>query len=181
MERFNYSQRETILLGYNYNNYDTNNNNNSLIRRPSSTNPSTPQRNSDVDFNDVFGGPPRRSSTNEDRERGGCAWPQEGEKPVFGGEDSGNRRRYRNKSNDFFDDIFGGEESGSVSSTPKKRDGEGLASRVMSPARPLPSAVDPVGSSCLALPFRYFSVFTLLNQLPWVKVFLLSSSIRVIG
>ncbi|KAK7351694.1 hypothetical protein VNO77_11318 [Canavalia gladiata] len=139
------SERESILLGYNYN---------SLIRRPSSTNPSTPQRNSDVDFTDVFGGPPRWSSVTERRESlngledwsGEDGETGEGEKPVFG-EENGNRRRYPNKKKEFFDDIFGGEESPNVCSTPKKRDGEGLRSRVMSPA------ADPVASSALPLPF----------------------------
>ncbi|XP_027354448.1 J domain-containing protein required for chloroplast accumulation response 1 isoform X2 [Abrus precatorius] len=146
MERFYYSQRESVLLGYNYNN------NKSLIERASSTNPSTPQRNWDVDFTDVFGGPPRRSSVNETRqsvseleelrgEEGESGWC---EKPVFG-EDNGNRRRFPNKSNDFFYDIFGGEESPSVCSTPKKRVGESFTARVLSPARPLPPAADPVG------------------------------------
>ncbi|KAG5065218.1 hypothetical protein AAZX31_04G033000 [Glycine max] len=134
MERFYSSQRESILLGY------SNDNNNSLIQGS----------NLEVDFTDVFGGPPRRSSVNEVRqsvgefseeERGWCRWPPEREKPVFG-EDSGNRRR---NHSDFFDDIFGGEESASVCSTPKKRVGDAFAlSRVSSP---LPPAADPVFGS----------------------------------
>ncbi|KAJ1384933.1 Chaperone J-domain superfamily [Sesbania bispinosa] len=141
MERFYHSQRESILLGYN-------NNNNNLQIRKTSTNPSTPQRNSDVDFNDVFGGPPRRSSVNETRrslsgeegEGGWCAWGGESEKPVFG-EENGNRRRYSSKTNDFFDDIFGGEEC----STPKKRDSaDPFTSTVLSPAlEPLASSLPP--------------------------------------
>ncbi|KAH1244366.1 J domain-containing protein required for chloroplast accumulation response 1 [Glycine max] len=147
MERFYSSQRESLLLGYN-NDYI-----NSLIPRSSSS-----DSNSEVDFTDVFGGPPRRSSVNEARqtvgelseeegERGWCRWPPEREKPVFG-EDSGNRRRHpTNKNSDFFDDIFGGEASGSVCSTPKKRVGDAFAlSRVSSPL-PLPPAADPVVGS----------------------------------
>lgn len=142
MERFHYSQRDSILLGYNNNDDNSNNN------------PSTPQRNSDVDFNDVFGGPPRRSSVTEG-EAGWCRWPPEREKPVFG-EDSGNRRRYPNKNNDFFDDIFGGEDSPSVCSTPKKRDAEPFASTVLSPARAGPELL----ASSLPPSLR-FSLFTL--------------------
>ena len=52
MERFYSSQRESILLGY------SNDNNNSLIQGS----------NLEVDFTDVFGGPPRRSSVNEARQ-----------------------------------------------------------------------------------------------------------------
>ncbi|TKY75137.1 J domain-containing protein [Spatholobus suberectus] len=157
MERYCSSQRESVLLGYNY---DNNKNYNSLVERSSSSN-----SNLEIDFNDVFGGPPRRSSGNEARqsvseskdwseeegERGWCRWPPQREKPVFG-EDSGNqRRRYPNKNNDFFDDIFGGEESVGVCSTPKKCGGEPfMLSRVSSP---LPSAADPVGSSALSIPF----------------------------
>ncbi|KAL2346338.1 hypothetical protein Fmac_000338 [Flemingia macrophylla] len=73
MDRFGSSERESILLGFSHNN-------------------------NSVDFNDVFGGPPRRSL--EEGERGWCRWP-----PVFG-EDSGNRRRHPNNNNNFFDDIF---------------------------------------------------------------------------
>lgn len=145
MERFYSSQRESILLGY------SNDNNNSLIQGS----------NLEVDFTDVFGGPPRRSSVNEVRqsvgefseeERGWCRWPPEREKPVFG-EDSGNRRR---NHSDFFDDIFGGEESASVCSTPKKRVGDAFAlSRVSSPL-PLPPAADPVVGS-LPATFRFSS------------------------
>ncbi|XP_027904882.1 J domain-containing protein required for chloroplast accumulation response 1 isoform X2 [Vigna unguiculata] len=159
METFYSSQRESVLLGYNNNNNSYENGNNSFIRRSSSSSNS----NMEVDFNDVFGGPPRRSSLNEARqslseskdwseeegEKGWCRWPPEREKPVFG-EDIGNRRRHANKNNDFFDDIFGGEESASVCSTPKKRVGEPFTfSRVSSP---LPPAADPVAAS-LPLPF----------------------------
>ncbi|GAU14353.1 hypothetical protein TSUD_309130, partial [Trifolium subterraneum] len=134
-------QRESILLGYD------------------DDDPSTSERKSDVDFNDVFGGPPRRRSSvnesvsGEESETGWCSWPVESEreKPVFG-EDSGirSRRRYPNKkAKDFFDDIFGGEESQpqSGSSTPKKRDGAAF-----SPAlQPLASSL-PTSSSSFSLP-----------------------------
>lgn len=83
--------------------------------------PKTPNRNSgDVDFNDVFGGPPRRYSTQEARvkysfgeivtsEDDGSSSPWNGrkEKPVFR-TDNGGRSRY--PSDDFFDDIFRGDE-----------------------------------------------------------------------
>lgn len=122
----------------------------------SNSNPSTSQ----VDFNDVFGGPPRRSSgfSGEEGEPGWCRWPVESEreKPVFG-DDSGVRRRYTNnkKAKDFFDDIFGGEESQSQSpsgcSTPKKRDGDGF-----SPAlQPLASSLPP------SFRFSFFSALFL--------------------
>ncbi|XP_004501036.1 J domain-containing protein required for chloroplast accumulation response 1 isoform X2 [Cicer arietinum] len=117
-------------------------------------NPSTARRNAEVDFNDVFGGPPRRSSVNEtvrgeEGEGSWCRWPNyesesesEREKPVFG-EDSGNRRRYQNKkAKEFFDDIFGGEESRSesVCSTPNKR----LDAAAFTPAlQPLASSLPP--------------------------------------
>jgi hypothetical protein len=147
-------QRESILLGYD-------------------DDPSTSERKSDVDFNDVFGGPPRRRSSvnesvsGEESETGWCSWPPESEreKPVFG-EDSGirSRRRYPNKkAKDFFDDIFGGEESQpqSGSSTPKKRDGAAF-----SPAlQPLASSL-PTSSSF----FRFFfSLFHLLFKLVKLK------------
>ena len=46
-------QRESVLLGYNFQRPFTN--------HPSSS-PESQYGNSDVDFTDVFGGPPRRSS-----------------------------------------------------------------------------------------------------------------------
>lgn len=83
--------------------------------------PKTPNRNSgDVDFNDVFGGPPKRYSTQEARvtysfgelvasEDDGSSSPWNGrkEKPVFRTDNAG-RSRY--PSDDFFDDIFRGDE-----------------------------------------------------------------------
>ncbi|XP_039061699.1 J domain-containing protein required for chloroplast accumulation response 1-like [Hibiscus syriacus] len=101
-----FSQRESILLGY--------------------SPPNTP----DIDFNDVFGGPPRGSSAQETRHRFSgdtdsyspsgfgssdetsyCASRLSGlrEKAVFGEE---GRRQWRS---DFYDDIFGGNESCSPS------------------------------------------------------------------
>ncbi|XP_057434930.1 J domain-containing protein required for chloroplast accumulation response 1 isoform X2 [Lotus japonicus] len=134
METFNSSQRESIVLGHN----------NLLIRRPS-------ERNSDVDFNDVFGGPPRRSTVNSE----GVSGEEGEEKPVFGGEDNGssNRRRYyASKSDDFYDDIFGGDECRSACSTPKRRDSAGAdpfsSAAVLSPAalEPLAFSLPPVFS-----------------------------------
>ncbi|XP_047322617.1 J domain-containing protein required for chloroplast accumulation response 1-like [Impatiens glandulifera] len=74
--------------------------------------------NSDIDYGDVFGGPPKRSSMNvirhsfaetvasnastEDDEE------KTEEKPVFGHEAS-NRQKRHNTSDDFYDDIFRGD------------------------------------------------------------------------
>ncbi|XP_073123039.1 J domain-containing protein required for chloroplast accumulation response 1-like isoform X2 [Henckelia pumila] len=83
--------------------------------------PKTPNRNSgDVDFNDVFGGPPKRYSTQESRVRysfgeivdpeddgSSSPWNGRKEKPVFR-TDNGGRSRY--PSDDFFHDIFKGDE-----------------------------------------------------------------------
>ncbi|XP_048130788.1 J domain-containing protein required for chloroplast accumulation response 1 isoform X2 [Rhodamnia argentea] len=121
-------------------------------------------RNSDIDFNDVFGGPPRRSSTYEMRYSLGEAadsyghrgsgeipsyrnpWTHENEKPVFGEENTSRRRLM---SEDFFDDIFRGSES--ASSTPRKHDRDVFSSspgsRIMSPVRPLPPRAEPLLSS----------------------------------
>ncbi|XP_057727328.1 J domain-containing protein required for chloroplast accumulation response 1 isoform X2 [Arachis stenosperma] len=125
------------------------------------TSPSTPSRNSDVDFNDVFGGPPRRSSINseirhslsysrlQDLSQEGegeegevpssCAWRPERERPVFGGEDFVNRRRYSNKNSDFYDDIFRGDESPIRN---RDQSQSPFPSRVLSP-----SLADPLSSS----------------------------------
>ncbi|XP_062099023.1 J domain-containing protein required for chloroplast accumulation response 1 [Humulus lupulus] len=144
MERF--SQKEGILIGYS-------------VRRSSLNSGSSPKtsfRNSDVDFHDVFGGPPRRfsmpevphsfSDANESRGKDEL-WTGSGEKPVFGDEGM-NRRRYH--SSDFFDDIFGGDAS--ATSTPKKQGREypfpsSPGSRVLSP---LPPRAEPFGSSSLS-------------------------------
>ncbi|KAE8729218.1 hypothetical protein F3Y22_tig00003725pilonHSYRG00123 [Hibiscus syriacus] len=96
--------------------------------------PNTPVTDPDIDFNDVFGGPPRRSSVQETRHRFSedtdfysspgfdgtsfCSSRLSGlrEKPVFGEE---GRRQSRS---DFYDDIFGGNES----SSPRKFEMKGL-------------------------------------------------------
>ncbi|KAL7207765.1 hypothetical protein ACSBR1_029668 [Camellia fascicularis] len=139
MERF--SQRENILLGYSpqralaYHNYS----------------PKKRSQHSDIDFHDVFGGPLRRSSKQEMsysfcetmNSSKNSIGVEEGtvsnEKPVFG-EEMVNRRRYL--SDDFFDDIFKGDES---LSSPRRSDRDPFGSsspgsRVLSPARPLPPA-----------------------------------------
>lgn len=135
--------------------------------------PKTPLRHSDVDFHDVFGGPPRRVSNQATRysfgegtepsasrrdEDGVSArnpWTGLSEKPVFG-EDGGNRRRY--PSEDFFDDIFRGENS--VNSSPKAHDRDPFASspasRVLSPVVPLPPAESEIfGSSSNSAQLRF--------------------------
>ncbi|XP_030950428.1 J domain-containing protein required for chloroplast accumulation response 1-like isoform X2 [Quercus lobata] len=168
MERF--SQRESVLLGYSPQRAFTNSN-------------SSPDKNSDLDFNDVFGGPPRRSSIQEKRynfneakdtygrsgedESHSCriSWPCHGEKPVFG-EENLNRRRY--PSEDFFNDIFRGDES--LTSTPRKRDSDVFSSapdsRVLSPARPLPPKAEPFGSSSLPSQFSLPAKLTKGMDLP---------------
>ncbi|KAK6938790.1 hypothetical protein RJ641_032298 [Dillenia turbinata] len=160
MERF--SQRENVLLGCGPPR--------SFVSTTYSPKSSSSLRNSDVDFSDVFGGPPRRSSVQELRfsfsespDSHGIRrddetvvsrdpWSSMTEKPVFG-EDSANRRRHR--SEDFFDDIFGGEES--LSGTPRKPERDVFSisspSRVLSPARPLPPKAEPFASPTLSVPF----------------------------
>ncbi|XP_038905516.1 J domain-containing protein required for chloroplast accumulation response 1 isoform X2 [Benincasa hispida] len=156
----NLSQRESILLGYSLQRSFTN---------PSSS-PRASNRNSDdVDFHDVFGGPPRRrSSVHETRysfsETGdsfalkggddealpgqGGPWSGLNEKPVFG-EEGVHGRRF--PSNDFYDDIFKGDDS--VNSSPRRHERDIFSSipgsRVLSPARPLPPPAEPFGSSSL--------------------------------
>ncbi|XP_022940557.1 J domain-containing protein required for chloroplast accumulation response 1-like isoform X2 [Cucurbita moschata] len=153
------SQRENILLGYSLQRSFTNH----------SSSPRAPNRDSDdVDFHDVFGGPPRRrSSAHETRYsfsetagsfalKGGgdnappgrsSSWSCLNEIPVFG-EDSPHGRRF--SSNDFYDDIFKGDES----ATPPRRHELDIfssipGSRVSSPARQLPPRAEPFGSSSL--------------------------------
>ncbi|XP_028085607.1 J domain-containing protein required for chloroplast accumulation response 1-like isoform X2 [Camellia sinensis] len=133
MERF--SQRENILLGYSpqralaYHNYS----------------PKKRSQHSAIDFHDVFGGPLRRSSKQE-MSYSFCETMNSsknsigvGEMPVFG-EETVNRRRY--PSDDFFDDIFKGDES---LSSPRRSDRDPFGSsspgsRVLSTACPLPPA-----------------------------------------
>ncbi|KAG8492073.1 hypothetical protein CXB51_015708 [Gossypium anomalum] len=101
---------------------------------------------SDIDFNDVFGGPPRRRSSmhetrrrfSENRDSSSSSSSSFGssdeisfsassknpwlsgssEKPVFGGEEGMNQRRHSNA--DFFSDIFGGNNDRCLSSSPRK-------------------------------------------------------------
>lgn len=162
MERF--SQRDNVLADYS---------NRSPQREVLGHGflPKNSYRNSDVDFNDVFGGPPRRSSIHEMKyslseaadsygysRRGEIPphrnpWTSENEKPVFGEENTG-RRRFM--SEDFFDDIFRGSES--ASSTPRKHDRDVFStppgSGVMSPVRPLPPRAKPLLSSSVPSQFR---------------------------
>ncbi|CAN4093822.1 unnamed protein product [Withania somnifera] len=107
----------------------------------------------DMDFNDVFGGPPRRFSIQEARTRHSFndstesedesdglsrnSWNGFSEKPVFGAE---NANRRRNQGDNFYDDIFKVDES--YSSSP-------AGSRVLSPVRgrPLSPKIDAFGTS----------------------------------
>ncbi|KAF8405182.1 hypothetical protein HHK36_010082 [Tetracentron sinense] len=181
MERF--SHRDHILLGYSPQRSSGN---------PSSSSKTT-SRNSDVDFRDVFGGPPRRFSIHDSRQSlGGTVdsyalrgedetlsprnpWTALREKPVFG-EDGLNQRRYR--SDEFFDDIFRGDESSS--STPRKTDHDPfsstLSSRILSPVRLSPPNSEPFGGSILGAQFSLsarsakgmdFQAFTTSNQSPY--------------
>ncbi|KAF6166606.1 hypothetical protein GIB67_005468 [Kingdonia uniflora] len=114
MERFSNNKDQQVLLGY--------------LPRNSLGSPKNTSRtsNSNVDFNDVFGGPPRRSSTRDWRHSTGeeeqtittvvsrDPWSGLNEKLVFGDENV-NPRRY--PTEDFFDDIFKGD---SANSTPRK-------------------------------------------------------------
>ncbi|KAK1323034.1 J domain-containing protein required for chloroplast accumulation response 1 [Acorus calamus] len=144
------SQRERILLGYASPSH----------KNPNSPQPQQEQRKSDVDFNDVFGGPPRRSSVHETRRvlansldsyslrfKGGdgeeegldpCRpWSSLSEKPAFGGEVVSPIRK-KNLGEDFFYDIFKGG-GDSVSGSPRRSDrdpfGSSPGSRVLSPSR----------------------------------------------
>ncbi|KNA06274.1 hypothetical protein SOVF_182690 isoform B [Spinacia oleracea] len=128
---------EKVLLGYGSSNSMSN---------------SSSRRDSEVDFSDVFGGPPRCSSTHEfylndsvdgdDDSRDGLrnSWSGLREKPVFG-EEIGVRRRYTNE--DFYGDIFGGDQPLLSSSVSPKMLMPGRnpfssapGSRLMSPSRP---------------------------------------------
>ncbi|XP_049390327.1 J domain-containing protein required for chloroplast accumulation response 1 isoform X2 [Solanum stenotomum] len=98
----------------------------------------------DMDFNDVFGGPPRRFSVQEARTRHSFndsveseedsagvsrnSWNGFNEKPVFGEE---NANRGRNQGGDFYDDIFKVEEKSYSSS----------------PVRPLSPKIEAFGTS----------------------------------
>lgn len=98
-------------------------------------------RNSDVDFADVFGGPPRRSFYERRRSRGESLdarpRPPSAEKPAFG--ELGSPARRRLLGDDFYDDIFPGSESDF--STPGKLDRDPFpsspSSKIVSPNRPV--------------------------------------------
>lgn len=60
----------------------------------------------DLDFSDVFGGPPRRFF------RAAVERGEEEEKPVFGGKSAARRPRHL-RGDSFFNDIFRGDDSSS--------------------------------------------------------------------
>ncbi|XP_019174955.1 PREDICTED: J domain-containing protein required for chloroplast accumulation response 1 isoform X2 [Ipomoea nil] len=100
--------------------------------------------NMDMDFNDVFGGPPRRFSIQEVRKRNSFNDQMESEEdseavPVFGAD-----RRCSQQGNEFYDDIFGGDEA---YSSPRRMEMEAYGSRVLSPAWPLPPKAEPFSTS----------------------------------
>ncbi|KAK8290656.1 hypothetical protein V6Z12_D06G010700 [Gossypium hirsutum] len=117
---------------------------------------------SDIDFNDVFGGPPKRRSDSSSSSSSSFGSSDEisfsassknpwlsgsSEKPVFGGEEGMNQRRHSNA--DFFNDIFGGNNDRCLSSSPRKYE-------MKDPFAP-PSMAEPFATS---LPSR----FSLLNK-----------------
>lgn len=138
MERF--SHRENVLLGYS-----------PQVQRTFDNSMETSDANSEMDFSDVFGGPPRRFSIQENRNRYSFSetrmdsdgdavfsrnpWSGLDEKPVFG-EESVNRKPY--PSDDFFDDIFKGDEAKSRR-TSRDFFASSPGSRILSPSRPLPA------------------------------------------
>ncbi|XP_017246951.1 J domain-containing protein required for chloroplast accumulation response 1-like isoform X3 [Daucus carota subsp. sativus] len=130
----------------------------------------------DVDFNDVFGGPPRRFSVQTSdgttsAEDAMSIRSFSSEKPVFGEEASVNRRK-NHQSNDFFDDIY---RSGD---TLGRDFGTSLpASRIMSPSRPLPPNSEPFGAS---LPAHFSLPATLTNSMDY-PTFVSSSSSKKEG
>lgn len=144
----NLSYRDGLLVGYS--------------TRRSFQNPRLPSpkgacRASDVDFSDVFGGPPRCASAEIRRSHGEVfsgrneegVQPQParytspwaaaalGEQPVFG---EGSPCRRKHVAVDFFDDIFNGEDSSS-SSTRQSSEVSRLPSLV--PGSFVPSPVHP--------------------------------------
>ncbi|PHT51217.1 Auxilin-related protein 2 [Capsicum baccatum] len=104
----------------------------------------------EMDFNDVFGGPPRRFSVQEARTRHSfndlmeseedsavlprSSWNGFNEKPVFGGQ---NVNRRRNQGDGFYDDIFRVDES----------NGSNPGSRVLSPVRSSSPKIEAFGTS----------------------------------
>ncbi|XP_042508912.1 J domain-containing protein required for chloroplast accumulation response 1-like isoform X2 [Macadamia integrifolia] len=161
MERFSY--RDHILSGLGHSSPRTS------FGDPGSLS-KNPSRNSDLDFSDVFGGPPRHSSvhgmrhslgnTQDSYENGveseeeekvlvsRSSWSVLREKPVFG-EEGLVRRRY--PSANFLDDIFRGDQSSS--STPRKPDRDPFsstqASRILSPVCPASKPDQHFGPSSL--------------------------------
>lgn len=131
-----------------------------------SRSPHSPSRDPNIDFSDVFGGPPRRASMQEMQNRysddsyDNDTWRRDGsdervnrsswsnnpsERPVFGDEIT-SRRRYQ--SEDFFGDIFRGDQSQCSSPRLGVRDPSSSSpgSRVLSPSRSLPPGAVPLGS-----------------------------------
>ncbi|XP_065049542.1 J domain-containing protein required for chloroplast accumulation response 1-like isoform X1 [Musa acuminata AAA Group] len=139
MERF--GERDRVLLGYAYRDPFGN------LQQPPP--PPPHHRNSDVDFADVFGGPPRRSSFYERRRSLADSLDSQSrsrplssgltdEKPVFG--ELGSPARRRHFGDNFYEDIFPGSDSGSSTSRKLDRDPffpSAPGSRVLSPNRPV--------------------------------------------
>ncbi|CAN1126881.1 J domain-containing protein required for chloroplast accumulation response 1 [Linum perenne] len=147
-----------------------------IVDSPAASKSPCRNANPDIDFNDVFGGPPRRASLQNARRSFGedpfggdddttssrNRWSGLYEKPVFGEHEGGTSNRVRYQAGDFFDDIFGGNDSLGSSSSPRRIiNGSPASSRVLSPARPLPARADPLGSfSSLPAPFSLPSKLT---------------------
>nr|XP_009411024.1 PREDICTED: J domain-containing protein required for chloroplast accumulation response 1 [Musa acuminata subsp. malaccensis] len=139
MERL--GERDRVLLGYAYRDPFGN------LQQPPP--PPPHHRNSDVDFADVFGGPPRRSSFYERRRSLADSLDSQSrsrplssgladEKPVFG--ELGSPARRRHFGDNFYEDIFPGSDSGSSTSRKLDRDPffpSAPGSRVLSPNRPV--------------------------------------------
>lgn len=131
--------------------------------------PKSTNEDSDMDFSDVFGGPPRRFSMQEMRTRRSFCEPMDSdhhdsvyaekpwsgfdEKPVFGSEIA-SRRSHQN--HDFFGDIFKRDDSRSYGSPRMSKDVfcPSPVSRILSPARPLSPMAEPFSTSVPAQ-FRY--------------------------
>lgn len=153
------SERERILLGY-------------APRDPfAGVVSSSQRRKSDVDFHDVFGGPPRRPSSNESRRSQADSIDSVesqrsrlglGERPVFG--DRGGSGRRRHLGDDFYSDIF--QSSESASSSPRRGDRDALpsspGSRVDSPNRPTPIRWETLSGGSSFSQFRCLIKFSFL-------------------